>query len=458
MGWEKFALPGAMYARALQNAAQRSGARVAPQLLNHISAQPQATPMPGLAAHARTPVAPAFTPQEHAMNQRMQGMMSNVPFMTQDNYYHPRDAYTGLRQFHGQAKRYNQISSQPGVDAAIHASFGPAHPPTMRPPVEAPVSATDATAALPMEGTAVSGPAARRRMMGKAASALSTAAGVGIPLALGGGMLLNKPGIHSNVKNLFADKGSTQEQDLGGELHPTAVGHAEAIHNALTEHGLDPSSLRMGIDAPPGSGKTSLARAVAQRSGMRHHGLDWEPGNWWKSTVGMGRNVEATPHAPQAGEILEHYMLGRTHNPELFDAMVHIRKDPEVIKQQLRSRGNAAYISDMMSLEKSLGVAALGFDTLDGDAIHIGDGVEMKLRPKTGWGHGLEHQLMMKGINPEGLTRHERLLSLHEGARTTGAGWTPYVKNPFTPGESVALGASVPLGIMAARALSRRPV
>ncbi|HEX7018735.1 MAG TPA: hypothetical protein VF159_01900, partial [Gemmatimonadaceae bacterium] len=73
-------------------------------------------------------------------------------------------------------------------------------------------------------------------------------------------MLLRKPGIQSNVKNLLEDKGSTQEQDLGGQLPPAALAHADKIHQALLAHGLDPATIRMGIDAPPGSGKTTLAR------------------------------------------------------------------------------------------------------------------------------------------------------------------------------------------------------
>lgn len=214
--------------------------------------------------------------------------------------------------------------------------------------------------------------------------------------------------------------------------------------------------MRIGVDAPPGSGKTTLARALAQRAGMRHYGLDWEPGNAWKSTIGLGRNVEKMPHAPRAGEILEHYLLNRTHDPDLFDAQIHIRRDPKVIREQLTRRGNAAYIGDTMDLDKSLGVADLGFDTLGGEAIDVGNGIQLKLRPREGWGNALDEQLAAKGIDAQGLSRHEKLLSLHSGKRTSGAGWTPYVKNPFSGAETLALGASIPLGIMAAKSLARR--
>lgn len=293
--------------------------------------------------------------------------------------------------------------------------------------------------------------------MGKVGAALPTAVGLGIPLAVGAGMLASKPGIQSNLHNLMSGKGNTQEQDTSGEIPEQVTQQAQAIHQHLASRGLDPRAMRIGIDAPPGSGKTTLARALAQQTGMSHYGLDWEPGNAWKSTIGLGRNVEKMPHAPRAGEIMEHYLLNRTHDPELFDAQIHLRRDPNVIRQQLNHRGNAAYIGDLMDLDKSLGVADLGFDTLDGDEVDMGNGAVMKLRPHEGWGNQLDQRLLAAGIDPSGLSRHEKLLTLHSGRRTTGGGWTPYLKNPLSTGQTMALGASVPLGVMAARALARRP-
>ena len=52
---EKFAVSGAMYSRALGNAARRSGGRIAPKVLDQIAAQPRAKSIPQFSEKARTP-------------------------------------------------------------------------------------------------------------------------------------------------------------------------------------------------------------------------------------------------------------------------------------------------------------------------------------------------------------------------------------------------------------------
>lgn len=502
VSWRKLAILGSTYARALSNAAQRAGRDVGAlqPALSGIAQQPLAKLKPGLSSFVRERGALQPTPQQQSVQQ----LLHRTPWAT--------DEHTGLRGGSEYAvSRFNELldetgrshaapAGQPSTHQQIQQSFGPAQPQMkepsqVRPPptnayrlpggfsapmnrsvfdlMDAPASATPTRigpapapssmrAAVPaplrrpaptpssMAGTAV------LRKVGVALPKLPTALGVGLPLAIGGGILASKPGIKANVRAL-REGGSTQERDVSGELPEPAIGQANAIRDALVSHGLDPATLRMGIDAPPGSGKTTLARALAQQAGMKHYGLDWEPGNWWKSTVGLGRNVEKMPRAPHAGEVLEHYMLGRTYDPELFDAMVHIHRDPEVLKQQLQHRGHGAYIGDLMDLQKSLGVADLGFQTLGGDVIDLGNGVQMKLRPHEGWGNSLDQRLMQLGVDPTGLSRHDKLLSLYAGKRETGAGWTPYVKNPFSGAETAAIGVSIPLGVMAAKALARRP-
>lgn len=537
-GWLKFAILGSTYARALENAATRTGRPMTPGMtsaIEQIRGQTQPRLQRGLGSVVREHAASVplqLTPEQQGMQRmlakvpwagaehgghgdyaeqqlnarlRQRGLEYNTPagqpsthqqiaqafgpprrapedpvtrkvpykgqgpspFLLMDRYKVPGAIGAPDRGTHvgpapapspGQASSSEHVVPQPHAGEHTQVAGGPWRPGWQRfsapapgavpPPVQRqPAAIAGGRSATPMESTAV---------LPRKVASLPIAAGVGIPLAVGGALLARKPGVQASMRAL-QEGGSTQERDIAGAIPQEALDQAGTIHQALLAHGLDPASVRMGIDAPPGSGKTTLAKAIQQKTGIKHYGLDWLPGNALHSTIGLGRNIEKMPRAPHAGEVLEHYMLGRTYDPELFDAMIHISRDPSVLQKQLQQRGHGAYIGDLMDLNKSLGVADLGFETLGGETIDLGNGVQMKLRPHEGWGDALDQRLMQAGIDPTGLSRHEKLLSLHAGKRTTGAGWTPYVKSPFSGGEAAVLGASVPLGVMAAKALARRP-
>jgi len=288
----------------------------------------------------------------------------------------------------------------------------------------------------------------------KIAGPLGMAAGIGIPLAVGGSLLLNKPGIKADIHERLHGQGDIHAKDMAAEIPEAVQSQASQVTQALTARGINPAGLRIAVDAPSGAGKTVLSKAIAGQLGLRHHGLDWRPNMRMHQLMGGG-DIEKTPYAPHAGEILEHQQLLRSYDPELFDVAIHIHKDPEAIKQQVLHRGRGARTVDLLDYDKSIGVGRKAFETLGGDAIDLGGGAMMKIRPQEGWGNALDQQLQQIGIDPTGLSRHEKLLSLHAGQKQTGSGWTPYIRNPFSGGEMAAMAASVPLGVMAARALGR---
>lgn len=310
------------------------------------------------------------------------------------------------------------------------------------------------------ENTAVLRPqpaAGATQVLRKTGAALPIAAGAAIPLAVGGALLAHKPGIRADIANSLHTPGDIHQQDAAQEIPAEVQAQAARAAQVFAERGIDPSAMRFAVDAPSGAGKTVLSRALAQQMGLRHHGLDWRPHLRAHQLMGGG-DIEKTPYAPHAGEILEHQQLLRSYDPELFDAAIHIVRDPETIRQQVLQRGRSARVHDLLDYDKSIDVGRRAFDTLGGDAIDLGGGTMMKLRPQAGWGNALDDQLAAGGIDPTGLSRHQKLLSLHSGKREEhGAGWTPYVKYPFSGAETAAIGASIPLGVMAARALARRP-
>lgn len=290
---------------------------------------------------------------------------------------------------------------------------------------------------------------------GKLAFSLGSVApyaiGAGIPLATAGGLLLAKPGVQSSIKEKLTAKGDTQSKDVKAEIPEPVKDVAARVDAILRERGLDPKQMSIAVDAPPGTGKSVLSRAMAERMGLGHYGLDWVPEKSWS-----GSHIEKVPHAPQKGEVLEHHNLLRTHDPELFDAAIHIQKSPEEIKKQIIRRGRSSGLADFYDYPKTLGVGGLAFDTLAGEPIDIGGGAMLKLRPAEGWGtENLDRMLSEKGIDPEGMSRHEKLLSLYSGKAESGKGWLPYAKSPYTGLEKALIAGSIPAGVLAAIAAKK---
>lgn len=116
---EKFAVSGAMYARALQNAASQSGSRLAPKVMAQVAAQPRATASPMLSTQARTP----GVLKPSAQQQQLQGIMDKVPWAGSEHGGAPGAA----GQFSQTLQQHGMTSSSGGnINKQILERFGPA--------------------------------------------------------------------------------------------------------------------------------------------------------------------------------------------------------------------------------------------------------------------------------------------------------------------------------------------
>lgn len=475
--WQKFAILGSTYARALGNAASRAGRSLEglQPALSQIAAQPQAKLRPGLSGFMREPGTLPITPQIAATQELAHALpwagSDHTPGSlglaranrVLDQRRLSSETPGGLMGFHQQ--KVTNLPLPPRTRAQTQVGPAPGWQPPKPPEEGAYASMMDRVlgrlhgtgGAAAVRPAATPASTAGTVVMRKAGAALPLAAGAAIPLAVGGAFLAHKPGIRADISNAIHQPGDIHQKDVEQEIPAEVQAQAARAAQVLAERGVNPAALRIAVDAPSGAGKTVLSRALARQMGLRHHGLDWRPNLRMHQLMGGG-DVEKTPYAPHAGEILEHQQLLRSYDPELFDVAVHINRDPETIRQQVLKRGRGARAHDLLDYDKSIDVGRRAFDTLGGDAVDLGGGVMMKLRPQAGWGDALDQQLAAAGIDATGLTRHQKLLSLHSGQRQDhGAGWTPYVKSPFSGAETAAIGASIPLGVMAARALARRP-
>jgi hypothetical protein len=512
-GWRKYAIAGATYARALENAAARGGRALSPAMsdrLIRVRAQGNAQLAPGLGQFFREHGNPmhggelAPTPQSTAMQQ----LAHDLPWAGPDHAptdLRDRKGSLGLARVNQMLDRRGLSSTTPGGQSAFnqqvvqnlplppktrdqtsvgrapapdqynfggnildlmmptragktvagHGAGAPAQHALPPPPIQRPIPRRQASPTAPMQpqNTASASSMESTRTLPKTAAALPMVAGLGTPLAVGASLLLNKPGIRADLMDRITNPGDTHQKDVAQAIPADVLAQARAAQQALAAKGMDPKALRFAVDAPSGAGKTVLSKALAQEMGLQHHGLDWRPHAGLHQLLGGG-DVERMPYTPHAGDVLEHQQLLRSYDPSAFDVAIHINRAPEQIKQQIIQRGRDARMADLLDYDKSIAVGNRSFDTLGGDAVDLGGGVMMKIRPEAGWGDALDQQLAAAGIDGNGLSRHEKLLSLQANQRTTGAGWLPYTRNPFDQDEMNKLRGAAGVGMQAAKSLS----
>jgi len=180
--------------------------------------------------------------------------------------------------------------------------------------------------------------------------------------------ILNRPGIQASLKSLedkILLKGNEEEIPEG------ALVNAEKIIRLLKSKRI--LFKRIGVDGVPGSGKTSLSRALAKLTGMKWHTLD-------------GSNLEVPCDLSEISTIYENHRLFRTQDIDNFDVIIYIDEPIELSKKKVIKRKKAGIVVDVLNYDKLKRIGELAFKLADGKYFDIPDSyIKLKIRPENGY-------------------------------------------------------------------------
>lgn len=152
------------------------------------------------------------------------------------------------------------------------------------------------------------------------------------------------------------------------------------------------------IDGPPGSGKSSLGRALSERMG-----LEWRTVYW---------NEIKEPFHFRAGRIYENIRLIRTQDMERFDVVIYLDCDTSEARHRVIQRDRNGALADVIDFSRLKTVGDAAFGMMAGEEVRIeGSPIRMKVRPPGGYRDikTLRTRLEEKGIDVTGYSKEELL-------------------------------------------------
>ncbi|MBF0229327.1 MAG: hypothetical protein HQK63_06995 [Desulfamplus sp.] len=205
--------------------------------------------------------------------------------------------------------------------------------------------------------------------------------------------IIAKRGVNKNIQFLIESYLLDQGEKI--DIPEKAMKEAVKIKDILTKEGLFPKQI--AIDGVPGSGKSSLSRALGKILDMKPVPLD-------HYNMNKPINFISKP------AIFEHHRLLRTQEIDSFDAIIYIDEPVENSKEKILQRKRGSYLVDIMNFDLMKKIGKRAFQLADGIFYQVPDSfIKVKIRKG-------ESYNMLKHISDElKLSEAKPLQQLHKG-------------------------------------------
>jgi len=207
--------------------------------------------------------------------------------------------------------------------------------------------------------------------------------------------LSKRPGIRASVGSLKAKitTGKAEKHEIINKVYQ----NANNIRILLQSKGVSPN--RLAIDGVPGSGKSTIARALAEKLNFEVKTLDY---------IDLNK-----PHDfSKEQAIYEHHRLLRTQDVDEFDAIIYIDEPVELSKEKCIHRKRGGINIDVFDYEKLKRIGEKAFEIADGKVFSIPDSyIKIKVRPHNGFRayENVKEEVERKGLKIRGHSKEELL-------------------------------------------------